>query len=141
MAIYDLADFIHTAIPSIANPGQVSPPTPTIPKAMCSSWWTSPFPRPTLPEVLGLNQQVVQNAATSPVNVSPLQLDNPGWVKSPGSIASTARAIRSRQSWTISSWPRPRTKYDLYIRNNRIVMYVNGQARLCNDFTTAERRP
>jgi hypothetical protein len=30
----------------------------------------------------------------------------------------------------------PRTKYDLYIRNNRLIMYVNGQPALCNDFTT-----
>jgi len=30
----------------------------------------------------------------------------------------------------------PRTKYDLYIRNNRLIMYVNGKPALCNDFTT-----
>lgn len=28
----------------------------------------------------------------------------------------------------------PRTRYDVYLRRNRAVMYVNGEQRLCNDF-------
>ena len=28
----------------------------------------------------------------------------------------------------------PRTRYDIYLRRNRAIMYVNGEQRLCNDF-------
>jgi hypothetical protein len=28
----------------------------------------------------------------------------------------------------------PRTTYDLFLRRDRAVMYVNGQQRICNDF-------
>jgi hypothetical protein len=28
----------------------------------------------------------------------------------------------------------PRTHYDLYIRRDRVILYVNGQQRVCNDF-------
>ena len=28
----------------------------------------------------------------------------------------------------------PRTAYDIYIRRDRVIMYVNGEQRLCNDF-------
>lgn len=34
----------------------------------------------------------------------------------------------------------PRTKYEFYIRNNRVVMYVNGGQRLCNDFAQDQAR-
>jgi hypothetical protein len=30
----------------------------------------------------------------------------------------------------------PATHFDLYIRRDRVVMYVNGEQRLCNDFPT-----
>jgi hypothetical protein len=30
----------------------------------------------------------------------------------------------------------PRTKITLYIRRDRVIMFVNGEQRLCNDFTT-----
>jgi hypothetical protein len=30
----------------------------------------------------------------------------------------------------------PRSRYDVYVRRDRFVMYVNGQQRICNDFPT-----
>jgi hypothetical protein len=94
-----------------------------------------PIPAAGLPEVLGTNEQVVQGQYTSPVNVSPLQLDNPAseiaWFYQVDANGNPIAPILDDQQ--LAS---PRTKYDLYIRNNRIIMYVNGQERLCNDFTT-----
>jgi hypothetical protein len=131
---YDLADFMHTAIPSIANPAKVAAYTDH-PESDVLVLVNKPIPKADLPEKLGLNQQVVQTAATSPVNVSPLQLDNPlgeiAWFYRVDAHGNPVAPILDDQQ--LAS---PRTKYDLYIRNNRIIMYVNGQARLCNDFTT-----
>lgn len=132
----DLADYIHTAIPSIAHPGTVAAYT-NHPESDVLVLVNKPIPKADLPEKLGLNQQVVQTAATSPINVSPLQLDNPAgevaWFYRVDAKGNPVAPILDDQQ--LAS---PRTKYDLYIRNNRIVMYVNGQARLCNDFTTAK---
>ena len=92
-----------------------------------------------LPEVPGNNEQVAKSTATSPINVSPLQLDNPAgevaWFYSVDKNGNPAAPILDDQQ--LAS---PRTKYDLYIRNNRIIMYVNGKARLCNDFNTPATR-
>jgi hypothetical protein len=94
-----------------------------------------PIPKANLPEVGGTNEQVVQSAATSPINVSPLQLDSPGgevaWFYKVDAKGNPVSGILDDQQLVS-----PRTKYDLYIRNNRLIMYVNGKSTLCNDFTT-----
>jgi len=130
----DLADYIHTAIPSIAHPAITAAYT-NHPESDVVVLVNKPIPKANLPEVLGTNQQVAQTAVTSPINVSPLQLDTPAgevaWFFSVDANGNPVAPLLDDQQ--LAS---PRTKYDLYIRTNRIVMYVNGQARLCNDFTT-----
>ncbi len=132
--LYDLKDYIYNAIPSIANPSQTAAYT-VHPQSDVMVMINKPIPAAGLPEVLGTNEQVVQGQYTSPVNVSPLQLDNPAsevaWFFQVDANGNPVAPILDDQQ--LAS---PRTKYDLYIRNNRIIMYVNGQARLCNDFTT-----
>jgi hypothetical protein len=132
--LYDLADYIYNAIPSIANPSQTAAYT-VHPESDVVVLVDKPIPQAGLPEVLGVNEQVVQGKYTSPVNVSPLQLDNPAgevaWFYRVDTNGNPVAPILDDQQLVA-----PRTKYDLYIRNNRIIMYVNGQARLCNDFTT-----
>jgi hypothetical protein len=94
-----------------------------------------PIPKANLPEIPGTNEQVVQSSATSPINVSPNQLDNPAdevaWFFKVDSKGNPVAGILDDQQLVS-----PRTKYDLYIRNNRIIMYANGEEKLCNDFTT-----
>jgi len=94
-----------------------------------------PIPKANLPEVWGANQQVVKSSVTSPVNVSPMQLDNPAgevaWFYKVDTNGNPVAPILDDQQLVA-----PRTKYDLYVRNNRLIMYVNGKAALCNDFTT-----
>jgi len=132
--LYDLADYIYNSIPSIANPSKIATYT-THPESDVVVLINKPIPAAYLPEVGGTNEQVVQSPVTSPVNVSPLQLDNPAgevaWFYSVDKNGNPVAPILDDQQLVS-----PRTKYDLYIRNNRIIMYVNGQARLCNDFTT-----
>jgi hypothetical protein len=133
--VYDLADYITNPIYSISSPGSVAAYT-NHPESDVLVVVNKPIPKADLPEVLGLNQQVVQTAVTSPINVSPLQLDNPAgeiaWFYRVNAQGNPVAPILDDQQ--LAS---PRTKYDLYVRNNRIIMYVNGQARLCNDFTTS----
>jgi hypothetical protein len=132
--LYDLKDYIYNSIPSIANPSQTAAYT-VHPESDVMVMINKPIPAAGLPEVLGTNEQVVQGQYTSPVNVSPLQLDNPAdevaWFYQVDANGNPVAPILDDQQLVA-----PRTKYDLYIRNNRIIMYVNGQARLCNDFTT-----
>jgi hypothetical protein len=131
---YDVADYIYNAIPSISNPSKTAAYT-VHPESDVVVLINKPIPAANLPEIAGTNEQVVQSAVTSPVNVSPLQLDNPAsevaWFYSVDTNGNPTAPILDDQQ--LAS---PRTKYDLYIRNNRIIMYVNGTARLCNDFTT-----
>ncbi len=88
---------------------------------------------------MGVNQQVVQSAVTSPINVSPLQLDNPAgevaWFYKVDATGNPVAPILDDQQLVS-----PRTNICLYVRNNRIIMYVNGKSTLCNDFTTATTR-
>jgi hypothetical protein len=132
--IYDLADYIYNSIPSISNPSKTAAYT-VHPESDVVVLVNKPIPTANLPEVGGTNEQVVQSAATSPINVSPLQLDNPAgevaWFYKVDANGNPVSPILDDQQLVS-----PRTKYDLYIRNNRIIMYVNGQATLCNDFTT-----
>lgn len=132
--LYDVADYIYNTIPSIADPTKIAAYT-VHPESDVVVLVNKPIPTANLPEVGGTNDQVVQSAATSPVNVSPLQLDNPNgeiaWFYRVDANGNPVAPILDDQQLTS-----PRTKYDLYVRNNRIIMYVNGQAALCNDFTT-----
>jgi hypothetical protein len=132
--LYDLKDYIYNSVPSIANPSQTAAYT-VHPESDVMVMINKPIPAAGLPEVLGTNEQVVHGQYTSPVNVSPLQLDNPAgqiaWYYQVDSNGNPVAPLLDDQQLVS-----PRTKYDLYIRNNRIIMYVNGQARLCNDFTT-----
>ncbi len=69
----------------------------------------------------------------SVVNVNPDQLQDPNsqhsWYRqqnASGLLAATILDDQQRFS--------PRTTYDLYIRRDRVVLYVEGEQRLCNDF-------
>jgi hypothetical protein len=130
----DLADYIYNSIPSISNPSTTAAYT-VHPESDVVVLVNKPIPASKLPEVPGLNEQVIQTSATSPVNVSPLQLDNPAgeiaWFYRVDGQGNPVAPILDDQQLVS-----PRTKYDLYIRTNRIIMYVNGKAALCNDFTT-----
>jgi fibronectin type 3 domain-containing protein len=132
--LYDLKDYIYNSIASISNPSQTAAYT-VHPESDVMVMINKPIPAAGLPEVLGTNEQVVQGQYTSPVNVSPLQLDNPAseiaWFFKVDANGNPVSPILDDQQLVS-----PRTKYDLYIRNNRIIMYVNGEGRLCNDFTT-----
>jgi len=132
--LYDLKDYIYNSIPSIADPTKTAAYT-VHPESDVVVLVNKPIPKAGLPEKLGTNEQVTQGQYTSPVNVSPLQLDNPAsevaWFYRVDSNGNPVAPILDDQQQVA-----PRTKYDLYVRNNRIIMYVNGQARLCNDFTT-----
>jgi hypothetical protein len=132
--LYDLNDYIYNSIPSISDPSKVAAYT-VHPESDVVVLVNKPIPAAGLPEKLGANDQVVQGQYTSPINVSPMQLDNPSsevaWFYRVDSKGNPVAGILDDQQLVA-----PRTKYDLYIRNNRLIMYVNGQARLCNDFTT-----
>jgi hypothetical protein len=132
--MYDLADYIYNSIPSISDPSKIVAYT-VHPESDVVVLINKPIPTANLPEVGGANEQVVQSAATSPVNVSPLQLDNPNgeiaWFYKVNAAGNPVAPILDDQQLVS-----PRTKYDLYIRNNRLIMYANGKPTLCNDFTT-----
>jgi hypothetical protein len=132
--LYDVADYIYNAVPSISDPTKTAAYT-VHPESDVIVLVNKPIPKADLPEVGGTNDQVVQSAATSPINVSPLQLDNPGgeiaWFYKVDANGRPIAPILDDQQLVS-----PRTKYDLYVRNNRIIMYVNGKPTLCNDFTT-----
>ncbi|HEY4215064.1 MAG TPA: hypothetical protein VGM84_26555 [Steroidobacteraceae bacterium] len=132
--LYDLKDYIYNSIPSIADPTKVAAYT-VHPESDVVVMINKPIPAAGLPEVLGTNDQVVSGTYPSAVNVSPNQLDNPNgeiaWFYQVDANGNPIAPILDDQQLVS-----PRTKYDLYIRNNRLIMYVNGKARLCNDFTT-----
>ena len=132
--LYDLADYIYTSVPSLTDPTKTQAYS-VHPESDVVVLVNKPIPAANLPEVPGVNDQVTQSAATSPVNVSPQQLDSPGgevaWFYKVDSNGNPIAPILTDQQLVS-----PRTKYDLYVRNDRIIMYVNGKAALCNDFST-----
>jgi len=132
--LFDPADYIYNSIPSISDPTKTAAIT-VHPESDVIVLVNKPIPKANLPEVWGTNEQVVQSAATSPVNVSPLQLDSPSgevaWFYKVDANGNPIAPILDDQQLVS-----PRTKYDLYVRNNRLIMYVNGKPTLCNDFTT-----
>jgi hypothetical protein len=68
----------------------------------------------------------------SAVDVSPQQL-NPGY---PSAWYRTQHAGEVTATGVLDDLIQmaPRARFDLYISRSRLVMYVNGQQRLCNDF-------
>jgi hypothetical protein len=136
--LYDVRDYIYNTIQSISDPTKIAAYT-VHPESDVVVLVNKPIPKANLPEVGGTNEQVTQSSVTSPVNVSPNQLDNPAgevaWFFKVDSNGNPVAPILDDQQLVS-----PRTKYDLYIRNNRLVMYVNGQQTLCNDFDTATTR-
>ena len=132
--LYDLKDYIYNSIPSISDPTKIAAYT-VHPESDVMVMINKPIPTADLPEIGGVNEQVAQSSANSPVNVSPLQLDNPAseiaWFYRVDANGNPTAPILDDQQLVS-----PRTKYDLYVRNNRIIMYANGEAVLCNDFTT-----
>jgi len=136
--LYDLNDYIYNAIPSIADPSKIAAYT-VHPESDVLVLINKPIPKANLPEIGGTNEQVVKSAVTSPVNVSPNQLDNPAsevaWFYKVDATGNPVAPILDDQQLVS-----PRTKYDVYIRNNRLIMYVNGKPTLCNDFDTPTTR-
>ena len=132
--LYDINDYIYNTVASISDPTKIAAYT-VHPESDVIVLINKPIPKANLPEVPGVNEQVVQSAVTSPINVSPLQLDNPAgeiaWFYKVDANGNPIAPILDDQQLVA-----PRTKYDLYIRNNRLIMYVNGKPTLCNDFTT-----
>lgn len=67
-------------------------------------------------------------------NVSPDQYRNPsiaspGWYRQQDAGGTLLAPILDDQMLIA-----PATRYDLYIRRDRVILFVNGQQRLCNDF-------
>jgi hypothetical protein len=74
------------------------------------------------------------NDRTNVVNLSPDLYANaaigpPGWYRQlDAALRPVAPMLDDLQILA------PRVKWDLYVRRNRVVLYANGQQRLCNDF-------
>ncbi|MBV9949763.1 MAG: hypothetical protein JOZ69_23175 [Myxococcales bacterium] len=69
------------------------------------------------------------------INISPPQygsetvLFDPRWYRQMDGNGNLTGPMLDDQNYVA-----PTTKFDVYVRNNRVVLYVNGQQRLCNDF-------
>lgn len=103
------------------------------------------FPRDGWPQELGPSDtrpqsdvRVMVNVAGAPeresvVNVSPDQYDccslSPGWFRQMDENGDLIAPILDDQLLVA-----PRTRYDVYVRRDRVVLYVGGEQRLCNDF-------
>ena len=73
---------------------------------------------------------------SSVVDTSPMQYQNmsigpPSWFRTQDSNGKLIGKILDDQQLIA-----PRTKFDIYIRRDRVVMYVNGEQRICNDLGT-----
>jgi hypothetical protein len=107
------------------------------------------FPRDGSPFTLGPDEsrpesdvRVMVNTAGAPerdnvVNVSPNQYGNldiapASWFRQQDAAGGLVAPILDDQL-LIS----PRTRFDFYIRRDRVVMYANGEQRLCNDLGPA----
>jgi hypothetical protein len=71
------------------------------------------------------------------VNVSPPQygsgLEKPGWFRQRDASGNLVAPILDDQMLLA-----PRTRIDAYVRRDRLILYVNGEQRLCNDFPTVK---
>ncbi len=86
--------------------------------------------------------RVMVNQAGAPardnvVNVSPPQYNEneeaPGWFRTRDTAGKLTGPILDDQL-LIS----PRTHFDVYVSRNRVILYANGQLRLCNDLGSAK---
>lgn len=74
---------------------------------------------------------------SSVVNVSPAQYTDsnigpPSWFRTQDGSGKLTGPILDDQQLVA-----PRTKYDVYVSRGRVVMYVNGEQRICNNLGTA----
>jgi len=74
---------------------------------------------------------------SSVVNVSPAQFTNanigpPSWFRTQDGSGKLTGPILDDQQLIA-----PRTKFDVYVSRNRVVMYVNGEQRICNNLGNA----
>jgi hypothetical protein len=74
---------------------------------------------------------------SSVVNVSPAQyadatIGPPSWFRTEDASGKLTGKILDDQQLIA-----PRTRFDVYIRRNRVVMYVNGEQRICNELGTS----
>jgi len=99
-----------------------------------------PFPLPPNDARPETEVRVMVNAANKPgrdsvVDVSPAMYDKdtgpPSWYRQRDGKGTLVAPMLDDQQLVS-----PRTRYDLFIKRDRVVMYVNGQQRLCNDFPT-----
>lgn len=107
------------------------------------------FPRDGTPFELGnppkrseTDIRVMVNKANAPlrgsvVNVSPAQYSAneaaPSWFRMQDANGNPGAGILDDQQ-LIS----PRTRFDAWVRRDRMILYVNGKQRLCNDFPNAK---
>lgn len=72
----------------------------------------------------------------SVVNVSPAQYPSfaakPSWFRTQGADGALGNGLLDDQLLVS-----PRTRFDAYIKRDRLILYVNGQQRFCNDFPGA----
>lgn len=103
------------------------------------------FPRDGSPFELGptatrseSDVRVMVNVAGAPeregvVNVSPAQYPlsaaRPSWFRQQDASGTLGPPVLDDQLRVA-----PRTRFDAYVRRDRLVLYVNGEQRLCNDF-------
>jgi hypothetical protein len=130
--VADIRGYIYNSIADIANPSKVAAYT-VHPESDVVVLVNKRIPEANLPEIGGTNDQVVSGTAST-INVSPMQLDSGGmyaWFFKVDTNGNPVAPILDDQQLVS-----PRTKYDLYIRNNRLIMYVNGRPALCNNFNT-----
>ncbi len=72
---------------------------------------------------------------SSVVNVSPAQYGTQAWSPAPGWYRQqNAEGVIGDTVLDDQLFVSPNTRYTFYISKSRVVMYVNGQQRLCNDF-------
>ncbi len=99
----------------------------------------SPFPLGPTDRRSESDIRVMVNLANRPVrdnvvNVSPDQYqgdgsEKPGWFRTQDGNGNLLAPILDDQLMVS-----PRTHYDAYVRRDRLILYVNGEQRLCNDF-------
>jgi hypothetical protein len=98
----------------------------------------APFPLPPTNTRSQSDLRVMVNTAGAParqsvVNLSPAQYPEsaaaPSWFRQQDAAGNLGAPMLDDQL-LIS----PRTRFDAYVRRDRVVLFVNGEQRLCNDF-------
>jgi hypothetical protein len=85
-------------------------------------------------EVRVMVNKAGQLGRDSVVNVSPMMWDStdtgpPSWFRQLNAQKQPSKPILDDQQLLA-----PRAKFDVFIKRDRLVMYVNGEQRICNDF-------